>query len=124
MSEVKGETLNAYVELSDAVSNVVHRSEQFKYNKSTLSSIRHAVDALVDPVVHSLPSASLISLALIHCFQHIYLDQLARDPTALARSDYLRLLVTARCAYELFRHEHDLTYIFLAAYKQIQAFLA
>jgi len=54
MSEVKGETVNAHVELSDAVSNVVHRSEQFKFNKSTLGSIRCAVDALVDPVVCSL----------------------------------------------------------------------
>jgi len=54
MSEVKGETVNAHVELSDAVSNVVHRSERFKFNKSTLGSIRRAVDALVDPVVRSL----------------------------------------------------------------------
>jgi len=54
MSEVKGETVNAHVKLSDAVSNVVHRSERFKFNKSTLGSIRRAVDALVDPVVCSL----------------------------------------------------------------------
>jgi len=54
MSEVKGETANAHVELSDAVSNIVHCSEQFKFNKSTLGSIRRAVDALVDPVVRSL----------------------------------------------------------------------
>ena len=70
MSEVKGETLNAHVELSDAVSNVVHYSEWFKYNKSTLSFIRCAVDALVDLVVHSLSF-------LIRYFQHVYLDQLA-----------------------------------------------
>ena len=54
MSEVKGETVNAHVKLSDAVSNVVHCSERFKFNKSTLGSIRCAVDALVDPVVCSL----------------------------------------------------------------------
>ena len=54
MSEVKGKTVNAHVELSDAVSNVVHCSERFKFNKSTLGSIRRAVDALVDPVVRSL----------------------------------------------------------------------
>ena len=54
MSEVKAETVNAHVELSDAVSNIVHHSERFKFNKSTLSSIRHAIDALVDPVVRSL----------------------------------------------------------------------
>ena len=93
MSEVKGETLNAHVELSDAVSNVVHCSEQFKYNKSTLSSIGHAVNTLVDPIVHFLSFNSLIFLALICCFQHVYLDQLACDPTVLARSDYLYLLV-------------------------------
>ena len=54
MSEVRGETVNAHVELSDAVSNVVHHSEHFKFNKSTLGSIRRAVNALVDPVVRSL----------------------------------------------------------------------
>ena len=63
-------------------------------------------------------------LVLIYCFQRVYLDQLAQDPAALARSDYLRLLVNARCAYELFRCKHDPTYVFLSAYKQIQAFLA
>ena len=125
MSEVKGETVNAHVELSDAVSNIVHCSEWFKFNKSTLSSIRRAVDALVDPVVRSLSFLTFLHvLILICCFQHVYLNQLARDPAALARSDYLRLLVNARCAYELFRREHDPTYVFLSAYKQIQAFLA
>jgi len=54
MSEVKGKTVNAHVELSDAVSNVVYRSKQFKFNKSTLRSIRCAVNAFVDPVVCSL----------------------------------------------------------------------
>jgi len=54
MSEVKGKTVNAHVELSNTVSNVVHCSEQFKFSKSTLGSIRRAVDALVDPVVRSL----------------------------------------------------------------------
>jgi len=54
MSEVKGETVNAHVELSDTVSNVVHCSERFKFNKSTLGSIRRAVNALVDPMVRSL----------------------------------------------------------------------
>ena len=125
MSEVKGETVNAHVELSDAVSNVVHRSKRFKFNKSTLGSIRRAVDALVDPVVRSLSFLTFLHvLVLICCFQRVYLDQLARDPAALARSDYLRLLVNARRAYELFRREHDPTYIFPSAYKQIQAFLA
>jgi len=64
MSEVKGETANAHVELSDAVSNVVHRSERFKFNKSTLGSIRRAVDALVDPVVRSL---SFLILLYVCC---------------------------------------------------------
>ena len=117
MSEVKGKTLNAHIELSDAVSNVVHCSEQFKYNKSTLGSIRRAINALINPVVRSLSSDSPIFLALIHCFQCIYLDQLACDPAALARSNYLCLLVTTQCAYELFCHKHDLTYVFLATYK-------
>ena len=65
-----------------------------------------------------------ICLALICCFQCVYLDQLARDPAALARSDYLRLLVNACRAYKRFRCEHDPTYVFPSTYKQIQAFLA
>jgi len=64
MSEVKGETANAHVELSDAVSNVVHCSERFKFNKSTLRSIRRTVDALVDPVVRSL---SFLILLYVCC---------------------------------------------------------
>jgi len=117
MSKVKDKTLNAYVELSNTISNVVHYSEQFKYNKSTLGSIRYAVNALIDPVVCSLFSNSLIFLVLICCFQRIYLDQLACDPTTLARSNYIHLLVTAQRAYELFCREHDPTYVFLVAYK-------
>jgi len=51
MVDVKGETQNAFIELSDAASNVVHWSKHLKFNKSTLGSIKHAVDALGDPVV-------------------------------------------------------------------------
>jgi len=51
MANVKGETQNAFIELSDAASNVVHQSERLKFNKSTLGSIKRAVDALGDPVV-------------------------------------------------------------------------
>jgi len=51
MADVKGETQNAHIELSDAAFNVVHHSEWFKFNKSTLGSIRHAVDALNEPII-------------------------------------------------------------------------
>jgi len=68
-------------------------------------------------------SDSPIFLVLIHGFQHIYLDQLAQDPATLARSNYLHLLVTTQHAYELFHRKHNLTYVFPATYKQIQAFL-
>jgi len=51
MADVKGETQNAFIELSDAASNVVHQSKCLKFNKSTLGSIKHAVNALGDPVV-------------------------------------------------------------------------
>jgi len=54
MADVKGETQNAFMELSDAASNVVHQSEHLKFNKSTLGSIKRTIDALGDPVVHLL----------------------------------------------------------------------
>jgi len=54
MADVKGETQNAFMELSDAASNVVHRSEYLKFNKSTLGSIKRAINALGDPVVRLL----------------------------------------------------------------------
>jgi len=54
MANVKGETQNAFMELSDATSNVVYQSERLKFNKSTLGSIKRTVGALGDPVVHLL----------------------------------------------------------------------
>ena len=57
MANVKGETQNAFMELSDATSNVVHWSKRLKFNKSTLGSIKCAIDALGDPVVRLLFSS-------------------------------------------------------------------
>ena len=54
MADVKGETQNAFMELSDAASNVVHQSERLKFNKSTLGSIKRTVDALGNPMVRLL----------------------------------------------------------------------
>jgi len=51
MADIKGKTQNAHIELLDAASNVVHHSEWFKFNKSTLGSIQHAVDAFDEPIV-------------------------------------------------------------------------
>ena len=51
MADVKEETQNAFMELSDVASNVVYWSKHLKFNKSTLGSIKRAVDALGDPVV-------------------------------------------------------------------------
>jgi len=54
MAKVKEETQNAFIELSDAASNVVHQSKHLKFNKSTLGSIKCAIDALGNPVVYLL----------------------------------------------------------------------
>ena len=51
MADVKRETQNAFMELPDAASNVVHWSKYPKFNKSTLGSIKCTVNALGDPVV-------------------------------------------------------------------------
>jgi len=51
MANVKEETQNAFIELLDAASNVVHWSKCLKFNKSTLGFIKYAVNALGDPVV-------------------------------------------------------------------------
>jgi len=51
------------------------------------------------------------------------LEQLALDPIAQAKGKFIRLLFTAKRAYELFRCEHNPSFIYPPSYKQLQAFL-
>ena len=50
-SSVTGETHNAFLELSDAVSNVFHRSQRYTCHETTLSSLKIAIDSLAKPAV-------------------------------------------------------------------------
>ena len=51
-SVVLGTTQNAYLELSDAISNVFHRSQRYSRKATTLGSVKMAIDGLSDPVVN------------------------------------------------------------------------
>jgi len=50
-SSITGETHNAFLELSDAISNVFHRSQRYTCHKTTLSSLKIAIDSLAKPTV-------------------------------------------------------------------------
>jgi len=49
-SSVTGETHNAFLELSNAVSNVFHRSQCYAHHETTLGSLKMAIDSLAEPL--------------------------------------------------------------------------
>jgi len=50
-SSVTGETHNAFLELSDAISNVFHHSQRYARHETTLGSLKMAIDSLAKPTV-------------------------------------------------------------------------
>jgi len=48
-SSVTGETHNAFLELSNAISNVFHRNQRYTRHKTTLGSLKMAIDSLAEP---------------------------------------------------------------------------
>jgi len=65
----------------------------------------------------------IIILSLICISKYVYLECLSWDIVAQSKSDFIYLLLTVKQVYKLFCHEHNLTFIFLAIYKQLQVFL-
>jgi len=53
-SLVTGETHNAFLELSDAVSNVFHHNQYYSHHETTLGSFKIAINSLAKPVVSIL----------------------------------------------------------------------
>jgi len=65
VSSVTGETRNAFLELSDAVSNIFHRSQHYSRHKTTLGSLKMAIDSLAKPAVSILFPFLLLDLLFL-----------------------------------------------------------
>jgi len=67
-SSVTGETHNAFLELSDAVSNVFHCSQHYAHHETTLGSLKMAIDSLAKPAVSILFPFLLFDLLFLIVF--------------------------------------------------------
>jgi len=65
---VTGETHNAFLELSDAVSNVFHCSQHYARHETTLGSLKMAIDGLAEPAVSILFPFLLFDLLFLIVF--------------------------------------------------------
>ena len=122
-SIVLGTTQNAYLELSDAISNVFHRSQRYSRKATTLGSVKMAIDGLSDPVVNLFLFFVLILFLLCSFFQKFYLDCLQSDPVALGQADYVQLLGKAKRSFETFRKELDPSFIYPPVFKTLQTLI-
>jgi len=67
-SSVTGETHNAFLELSNAVSNVFHRSQHYARHETTLGFLKMAIDSLAEPAVSILFPFLLFDLLFLIVF--------------------------------------------------------
>jgi len=67
-SSVTGETHNAFLELSNAVSNVFHCSQCYAHHETTLGSLKMAIDSLAKPTVSILFPFLLFDLLFLIVF--------------------------------------------------------
>jgi len=67
-SSVTGETHNAFLELSNAVSNVFHHSQRYARHETTLGSLKMAIDSLAEPAVSILFPFLLFDLLFLIVF--------------------------------------------------------
>jgi len=65
---VTSETHNAFLELSDAVSNVFYCSQYYSCHETTLGSLKMAIDSLAKPTVSSLFLFLLLDLLFLTVF--------------------------------------------------------
>jgi len=119
---ITGETQNVFLELLDTVSNVFHHSQRFSCHETTLGSVKSAIEGLAEPAV----CLSFLSYFFSNfSFQHLYLERLNSDLVAVGSPEYIRILGKAKRSYEVFRKEHDPSFIYLLVYKcqkcQLQA---
>ena len=69
-SVVLGTTQNAYLELSNAISNVFHHSQHYSHKATTLGSVKMAIDGLSDPVVNLFFSLCYFFFFCAHSFRN------------------------------------------------------
>jgi len=67
-SSLTGETHNAFLELSDAVSNVFHRSQRYARHETTLGFLKMAIDSLAEPTMSILFPFLLFDLLFLIVF--------------------------------------------------------
>jgi len=65
-SVVLGTTQNAYLELSDAISNIFHCSQCYSHKATTLRSVKMSINGLSDPVVNLFFSSFYFFLFCAH----------------------------------------------------------
>jgi len=77
-SSVTGETHNAFLELSNAVSNIFHRSQRYAHHETTLGSLKIAIDSLAEPAVSILFLFLLFDLLFLIVFLIATLSRLTQ----------------------------------------------
>jgi len=77
-SLVTGETHNTFLELSDVVSNVFHRSQHYACHKTTLGSLKMAIDSLAEPAISILFPFLLFDLLFLIVFLIATLSRLTQ----------------------------------------------
>ena len=63
-----GTTQNAFLEFSNAISNVYHCGQCYSHQATTLGSVKIAVDGLSEPLVGYFTSLLRVSLSLLPSF--------------------------------------------------------
>ena len=75
---VTSETHNAFLELSNAISNVFHRSQCYGHHETTLGSLKIAIDSLAKPTVSILFLFLLLDLLFLTVFLLVTLSRLTQ----------------------------------------------
>ena len=75
---VTSETHNAFLELSNAISNVFHRSQCYGHHETTLGSLKIAINSLAKPTVSILFLFLLLDLLFLTVFLLVTLSRLTQ----------------------------------------------
>jgi len=78
VSLVTGKTHNAFLELSNAVSNVFHHSQCYSRHETTLGSLKIAIDSLAELAVSILFLFLLLDLLFLTVFLIATLSRLTQ----------------------------------------------
>jgi len=75
VSLVTSETYNAFLELSDVVSNIFHCSQHYSHHKTTLGSLKMAIDSLAEAAMSILFPFLLLDLLFLTVFLIVTLSR-------------------------------------------------